>query len=315
MAGPIYPDVPSTAGVPAVNRNATNPGTDTQGQLTADAITVTASAKDQWGLYRASDNTKALSPDSVSSVGYGAEYRIADYPLQDGKFETYDKVQLPFEANLVVTKGGSVADRREFLRALDDLRADTEIYNVVTPEWTHLGVNIARVTIDRSREQGANLITADILLREIRVTGTATFSSSNSPSAADPTSNGTTQPQTADSRVVAIAEAKPLQPFAGQIVDLKTIPLIPGKPAQSLAVPLNGALATLTFAQKLTGVYATIALGNTAIASNVLCRDGAKLLNGQYLDFPGDFAFLDTQGSSDPDYLGLGSRYVLAYAS
>lgn len=314
MAGPVFPDVPKSDGVPAVNRDASNPGTDTQGQLTSDAITVTSSAKDQWGLYRAEGNAKALAPDSVSSVGYGAEYRIADYPLQDGKFETYDKVQLPFEANLVVTKGGSVADRREFLRALDDLRSDTELYNVVTPEWTYLNVNIARVTIDRSREQGANLITAEILLREIRVNATATFSSSKSPSAATPTSNGTTQPQAADSRVTAIADAKPLKPFTGQIEGLKTIPLIPGKPAQSLALPINGVVATLSFAQKLTGLYATIRLGNAAIAANVLCRDGAKLLNGQYLDFPGDFAFLDTQGSSDPDYLGLGARYVLAYA-
>ncbi|MCP1257899.1 phage baseplate plug family protein [Acetobacter lambici] len=29
---------------------------------------------------------------------------------------------------------------------------------------------------------------------------------------------------------------------------------------------------------------------------------------------PGDLAFADTQGTQDPDYTGLGSRFVLVYA-
>lgn len=37
------------------------------------------------------------------------------------------------------------------------------------------------------------------------------------------------------------------------------------------------------------------------------------LINRQYLGFFGDFMFVDTQGNSDPQYTGLGSRWVLVY--
>lgn len=37
------------------------------------------------------------------------------------------------------------------------------------------------------------------------------------------------------------------------------------------------------------------------------------LVNRQYLGFVGDFMFVDTQGTSDPEFDGLGSRYVLLY--
>lgn len=37
------------------------------------------------------------------------------------------------------------------------------------------------------------------------------------------------------------------------------------------------------------------------------------LLNRQYLGFIGDFMFVDTQGTDDPQYTGLGTRWVLVY--
>lgn len=37
------------------------------------------------------------------------------------------------------------------------------------------------------------------------------------------------------------------------------------------------------------------------------------LVNRQYLGFAGDFMFVDTQGVLDPQFAGLGSRYVLVY--
>ena len=37
------------------------------------------------------------------------------------------------------------------------------------------------------------------------------------------------------------------------------------------------------------------------------------LATAQYLGFVGDFVFVDTQGSADPIYSGLGSRFQLIY--
>lgn len=193
MAGPIFPNVPSVPGVPSVQRSLTNPGTDTVPKATADSITVTATAKEQWGIYT-SAGAKALTVDSVLSIGYDAEHVISDFPIEKGGFESYNKVARPIESRVVITKGGALEERRAFLSKLEDLRGDLNLYNVVTPERAYLDVNFTRVTIDRSREQGAGLITAEISLREIRQSAKATFSKTKEPASADPVSNGHVQP-------------------------------------------------------------------------------------------------------------------------
>lgn len=314
MPGPITPDVPVAPGVPPVRRDATNSAAADTGKLTGDSISVTASKKDQWGIYRASDNGLAILADTVSSIGYDAESRIADYPLQDGSFESYDKVALPFAVRVQLVKGGGFDERREFQRTIEALRGDTVLYNVVTPEWTHLNVNIERVSIDRSREQGANLITAELILREIRIDATATTSNSKSPSAASPVNGGTVQPEPPSDELKAITDAKPIKPFDGEIETIQNIPVIPNTPSQSLFVPLGGVGALVTLAQKSTGLFADVSVGGVPLVAGVLCRDGVPIINSASSGLPGDFAFIDKQGNSDPDYLGLATRYALVLA-
>ena len=37
------------------------------------------------------------------------------------------------------------------------------------------------------------------------------------------------------------------------------------------------------------------------------------IVRSAYLGFVGDLAFIDTQGSDDPVYTGLGARWILTY--
>jgi hypothetical protein len=197
MAGPVFPDVPKVPGVPAVARSILNPGTATEPKLTQDSITVTAAAKNQWGIYT-KDGALVLEADSITAIGYDAETRLADYPIEEGGFETYDKVALPFLNRVVMTKGGTLEQRRAFLRAVEEIRLNLELYNVVTPEWAYTDVNVTRVGIDRSREQGAGLITVELQLQEIRQNATASFSQTRDPASADAVNIGSVQTAAAD---------------------------------------------------------------------------------------------------------------------
>ena len=47
----------------------------------------------------------------------------------------------------------------------------------------------------------------------------------------------------------------------------------------------------------------------------MLCLNLVGLVRSAYLGFIGQLAFFDTQGTSDPDYSGLGTRYQLVYQS
>lgn len=204
MAGPEYPDVPRAEGVPDVKRSAENPGTGEQQRLTSDEIEVVGYDDYEWGIYKAGTKELALAADSVASVGYDAEYRIADYPIEEGGFESYDKVAMPFLNRVVLIKGGTREDRRAFCSTLEDIRGDTELYSVVTPDQVFLNVNIGRVIIDRSIDAGAGLVRAEIVMQEIRQEASSQFSNTRDPAGADTVSNGSSlsEPSTADTGAV-----------------------------------------------------------------------------------------------------------------
>lgn len=93
-----------------------------------------------------------------------------------------------------------------------------------------------------------------------------------------------------------------------------TIPLS-STPSQLLTIVLSDklcqmAIYTLGAENKL---YIDVSIAGSAIVTCVLCHDRVKLIQLEYLGFPGDLSFVDTQGADDPVYSGLGSRFFLAY--
>lgn len=55
-------------------------------------------------------------------------------------------------------------------------------------------------------------------------------------------------------------------------------------------------------------------VSGVSVTANALCLNEKRILiNRQYLGFVGDFMFIDTQRSDDPQYTGLGTRWVLVY--
>jgi hypothetical protein len=70
-------------------------------------------------------------------------------------------------------------------------------------------------------------------------------------------------------------------------------------------------LTLSTFAVKL---YFDLAYNGIDVTNGAICLNQKRLLiNRQYLGFVGDFMFVDTQGTNDPAFAGLGTRYVLLY--
>ncbi len=92
-----------------------------------------------------------------------------------------------------------------------------------------------------------------------------------------------------------------------QVVPLQAVP------NQTLQCQLNGQPCTITVQQYAYGLFFSLQVGATAICYNVPCLDFVLLVRFAYLGFDGDFAFVDTQGSSNPVYTGLGTRFQLVY--
>ena len=84
-------------------------------------------------------------------------------------------------------------------------------------------------------------------------------------------------------------------------------------PSQQLQTTVGGQACSLNVYEKSTGLYIDVLMNSSLIIGGVLCLNRNVIVRDAYLGFIGDFAFVDTQGSSDPTYTSLGSRFLLYY--
>ena len=84
-------------------------------------------------------------------------------------------------------------------------------------------------------------------------------------------------------------------------------------PNQAVSVNLNGQYCQINVYQKFFGVFLDLYVADVLIIGGVLCENLNRCVRSAYLGFSGDLGFWDTQGTSDPDYTGVGSRYQLVY--
>lgn len=84
-------------------------------------------------------------------------------------------------------------------------------------------------------------------------------------------------------------------------------------PSQTLQTVLNQQNTQINVFQKTFGVFIDILLDNNIVVAGVLCENTHLIIRNSYFGYAGDFAFYDTQGTDDPIYTGLGTRFILVY--
>lgn len=86
--------------------------------------------------------------------------------------------------------------------------------------------------------------------------------------------------------------------------------------SQVLQVNLNGQVCTLAvYAKGINGskLYMDLSVNGVTILSCAICQNRVLMVRLKYLGFVGDLAWVDMQGSNDPVWNGLGTRYQLIY--
>jgi hypothetical protein len=186
------PNVPNFPGVPALSSYSTSGIT----LLVADLVSAITGifGPPQWGVYL--DGEQAIVANSTVDFSYKQDWVIADYPVEGGGFQSYDKVQLPFDSRIRFATGGSVTDRQALLNSVQDAANSLNLYDIYTPEAVYSSCNISHFDYDRAAMSGLGLLIIDVWFREIRVSSTATFSQTQSPTDSSQQSIGNVQAQT-----------------------------------------------------------------------------------------------------------------------
>jgi hypothetical protein len=161
--------------------------------LIADAVRlINAFRGSGWGIYNQKGEL-ILYPDSISALDYQRNFEIMTYPVEKGGFQSYNKVQLPFETSVEMTKGGTVADKVKFITRLELLVASLDLVTVVTPEQYFENCNLESFDYSRDAANGAGLMTFNLQLKEVRATVVRTTTNTKNPNSAASTQSGTVQ--------------------------------------------------------------------------------------------------------------------------
>lgn len=185
----IYPNVPDLPGVPQVPRQ---PGvtytTPTIGtEATQGALWQSSQAAPTWGIFDLNNN-QVVTPDSVIEFANRNEWQVSSFPVQAGAFASYNKVIIPFELSVRMTKGQSLSDRETFINQIASIAGNTTLYTVITPEWTYTPVNITRYEVSRRGASGAYFLAeVDVFFIQIIQVNAQYSTVSQTTNAADPT--------------------------------------------------------------------------------------------------------------------------------
>lgn len=145
----------------------------------------------RWGIF-GSTGAVVLAADAVLSVEYTHDYKVSDYPQEKGAFQSYNKLQVPYQHKITFAVA---RDRAGFLTAVETAVGSLELYTVTTPEKSYPSVNLTHVGYRRVQNNGASTFLVDVWTEEIRIIGSASFSNTRSTNGADAQNGGPTTPQ------------------------------------------------------------------------------------------------------------------------
>lgn len=84
-------------------------------------------------------------------------------------------------------------------------------------------------------------------------------------------------------------------------------------PNQTVTVALNDQNCQINVYTTAGGLFVDLYVDDALIIGGVIAENLNTIVRDTYLGFVGDLVFMDTQGTDDPVYTGLGSRWVLVY--
>jgi hypothetical protein len=225
VALPQFPDVPQFPGVPQLARSLLFPVSVSVSIGTPalqGALWQATQAAPVWGIFD-QDNNQVVTPDSVADFGWRQELRVSNFPVQQGQFASYNRVFLPFESSIVLSKGGALSDRQTFLQQIDALIApqNVQLYNIATPEKSYLDCTVTRAELSRRGKDNAFYFDVELFFVQVAqvqaqysTSGTTPTANAQEPSAVPTANNGLSNasvpsPAVQAAAITAITPPKP----------------------------------------------------------------------------------------------------------
>jgi hypothetical protein len=153
---------------------------------------------------------------STVEFDYTQDNPIANYPQENGAFQSYNKTTLPWDVRLRVASGGNVTSRQSFLYTCQAIAASYQLFSVITPELVFSSCNCNHISWHRSARGGNTLIQVDLGFVQVPIVNATSYTNTAAPGDAAQQGVGTQQPWV--SAAPGQVTASPLPPIPGTSV-------------------------------------------------------------------------------------------------
>lgn len=150
-----------------------------EGNALASAISVGRSFLDeavgyQWGVY--TKEGKNLFPlAKITGMSLNATASVAQAPLEDGGFASYNKVLSPqkWRINAIFLRDslGAAGDQNKVIQKIEGLRSESDLLILRMPGYKSTYVTLEGYEFDRTSQSGCDLLIVKLSFQEVRITG------------------------------------------------------------------------------------------------------------------------------------------------
>ncbi len=149
-----------------------------------------------WTLWDERGNT-ALTFTSFVDIDVRNEGKALSYPVEEGSFANYNKVESPLEIRATLGFQGSELDFEYAIEWLDLYKKDAVLLDVVTPSIVYESMTLESYSYTRKQDSGARMLVVELSLIEVRQVKTQvmTISKPRNPTSTSKENTGQKRPR------------------------------------------------------------------------------------------------------------------------
>jgi hypothetical protein len=121
----------------------------------------------QWTILDEGGGT-AVNFTSFIEIDYGNGGKALEYPIEEGSFADYNKVQDSKEIRVTLATQGTDAEFNDILAKLEDYQSKAVKLSIATPSDFYEGYTLENLSYVRAVDRNANMLTVELVFKEVR---------------------------------------------------------------------------------------------------------------------------------------------------
>lgn len=122
----------------------------------------------QWTV-RTNEGKKDICEfDTILGYDFKSSSELPSYPIQQGSFENYNKIQNPNKANITLAISGNKTELRKNLLKLEFFNEETDLVDLILPFKSFIGYNLCNLSHSLKEGEAMSMLAVNFDLVEIR---------------------------------------------------------------------------------------------------------------------------------------------------